>query len=46
MPRFKHDHYDQGAMAVIKWQQQFQPGTFEYAVHYPLEPNKPDRQSL
>ncbi|MGO1659489.1 MAG: hypothetical protein ACTHYN_12925 [Marinobacter sp.] len=33
-PRFKHYNYDQDAMVVINYQEQLQPGTFEYAVHY------------
>lgn len=37
MPRFKHYNYDQGAMVVINYQDQLQPGTFEHAVHYLIE---------
>jgi hypothetical protein len=37
MPRFKHYNYDQDAMAVINYQEQLQPGTFEHAVHYLIE---------
>ncbi|PVY70111.1 hypothetical protein C8D92_110142 [Tamilnaduibacter salinus] len=33
MPRFKPYNYDQDAMVVINYQDQIQPGTFEYAVH-------------
>jgi hypothetical protein len=37
MPRFKHYNYDQDAVAVINYQEQLQPGTFEHAVHYLIE---------
>ncbi|PVY69215.1 IS4 family transposase [Tamilnaduibacter salinus] len=37
MPRFKPYNYDQDAMVVINYQDQIQPGTFEYAVHYLIE---------
>lgn len=37
MPRFKHYNYDQDTMVVINYQEQLQPGTFEYAVHYLIE---------
>ena len=37
MPRFKQYNYDQDAMVVINYQEQLQPGTFEYAVHYLVE---------
>ncbi|MCO7246912.1 transposase [Halomonas sp. Mc5H-6] len=34
MPHFKAYNYDQSAIAVINYQDQLQPGTFEQAVHY------------
>ncbi|OZG69898.1 transposase, partial [Hahella sp. CCB-MM4] len=34
MPKFKPYNYDQHSMVVINYQDQLQPGTFEYAVHY------------
>lgn len=34
MPRFKVYNYDQNAMVVNSYQDQFQPGTFEHAVRY------------
>jgi hypothetical protein len=37
LPRFKHYNYDQDAMVVINYQEQFQPCTFEHAVHYLIE---------
>ncbi|BBI50697.1 hypothetical protein HORIV_31180 [Vreelandella olivaria] len=39
MPRFKLYNHDQNAMAVINYQDQFQPGTFDHAVHYLIEHN-------
>ncbi|SDT94760.1 Transposase domain [Halopseudomonas salegens] len=37
MPRFKTYDYIQHSMVVINYQEQLQPGTFEYAVHYLIE---------
>ncbi|WP_022961099.1 transposase [Halopseudomonas pelagia] len=37
MPRFKPYDYSQHSMVVINYQEQLQPGTFEYAVHYLIE---------
>jgi len=41
MPNFIPYNYDQDAMIVINFQEQLQPGTFEYAIHYLIE-NKLD----
>jgi hypothetical protein len=41
MPRFKPYDHNQNAMVVINFQDQIQPGTFEYALHYLVE-NKLD----
>ena len=34
MARFKHYDYNQTSMVVINYQDQLQPGSFEYALHY------------
>jgi hypothetical protein len=34
MPKFIPYDYNQTSMVVINFQDQLQPGTFEYAVHY------------
>ena len=34
MPRYKHYDYNQDSMIVINFEEQIQPGTFEYALHY------------
>ena len=34
MPKFKPYNYDQSSMVVINYQDQLQPGTFEYAIHH------------
>ncbi len=34
MPNFKPYNYDQDAMVVINFEEQIQPGTFEYAVYH------------
>ncbi len=41
MPKFKPYNYDQHSMVVINYQDQLQPGTFDYAVHYLID-NKLD----
>lgn len=33
MPNFKKYNYDQTAMAVINFEEQLQPGTFEFTLH-------------
>ena len=33
MARFKHYDYNQTSMVVINYQDQLQPGSFEYALH-------------
>ena len=33
MPKFKSYDYNQSAMVVINFEEQLQPGTFEYAIH-------------
>ena len=37
MPKFKPYNHDQVAMVVINFEDQIQPGTFEYAIHYLIE---------
>jgi transposase len=37
MPKFKPYNYDQTSMVVINYQDQLQPGTFEYAIHHIIE---------
>ena len=37
MPTFKPYNYQQTAMIVLNYEDQLQPGTFEYAVHYLIE---------
>ena len=37
MPKFKPYNYDQISMVVINYQEQLQPGTFEYAIHHLIE---------
>ena len=37
MPKFKPYNYDQTSMVVINYQDQLQPGTFEYAIHHLIE---------
>lgn len=34
MPRYKHYDYNQTSMVVINFEEQIQPGTFEYALHH------------
>lgn len=34
MAKFIPYHYDQSTMVVINFEEQLQPGTFEYAIHY------------
>ncbi|MFT6100658.1 MAG: transposase [Arenicella sp.] len=34
MPKYKPYNYDQTSMVVINYQEQLQPGTFEYALHH------------
>ena len=34
MPNFKPYDYNQSSMVVINYQEQLQPGTFEYAIHH------------
>ncbi len=34
MPRYKHYDDNQDSMVVINFEEQIQPGTFEYALHY------------
>ena len=34
MPRYKQYDYNQDSMIVINFEEQIQPGTFEYALHY------------
>ena len=34
MPNFKHYDYSQTSMVVINFEEQIQPGTFEYALHH------------
>ena len=34
MPNFKPYNYDQTTMVVINFEEQLQPGTFEYALHH------------
>lgn len=41
MPRFKPYDHSQNTMVVINFEDQIQPGTFEYALHYLVE-NKLD----
>lgn len=37
MSHFKPYNHDQNAMEVINYQDYLHPGTFEHAVHYPIE---------
>jgi len=37
MPKFKPYNYNQTSMVVINYQDQLQPGTFEYAIHYLID---------
>ena len=37
MPTFKPYNYQQTAMIVLNYEDQLQPGTFEFAVHYLIE---------
>lgn len=37
MPNFKPYNYNQNAMVVINYQDQLQPGTFEYTLHYLID---------
>jgi hypothetical protein len=37
MPKFKPYNYNQTSMAVINYQDQLQPGTFEHAIHYLID---------
>ena len=41
MARFKKYNYKQDTMLVINFEEQLQPGTFEYAVHHLID-NKLD----
>ena len=41
MPTFKPYNYKQTAMIALNYEDQLQPGTFEYAIHYLIE-NKLD----
>ncbi len=34
MAKYIPYHYEQNVMVVINFQDQLQPGTFEYALHY------------
>lgn len=37
MPNFKKYNYNQDAMVVINFENQIQPGTFEYTLHYLID---------
>jgi len=37
MPKFKPYNHDQSAMVMINFEDQIQPVTFEYAIHYLTE---------
>lgn len=34
MPQYKHYDHDQTSMVVINFEEQIQPGSFEYALHH------------
>ncbi len=34
MPKYMHYDYNQDSMVVINFEEQIQPGTFEYALHH------------
>ncbi len=37
MPKYKPYNYDQSSMVVINYQEQLQPGTFEYSLHHLID---------